>query len=171
MGVVKAPVCNRWRGGTRAQATPAARGGLFQTLKRGASAGAMGADRQAHAGRSPGLPSFGPAQPARSYCAFMSTGLKSSLPWKYTTMMQSPPSSHLSSWTCLAGCDHTDPIQGALPMSVSVANYCADRRSIAYQKKSERSRTKAPIQSSTIGINGLTFKTSCDSSVAIAPAK
>jgi hypothetical protein len=23
--------------------------------------------------------------------------------------MQSAPSSHLSSWTCLAGCDHTDP--------------------------------------------------------------
>jgi hypothetical protein len=31
------------------------------------------------------------------------------LPWKYTTTMQSPPSSHLSSWTCAAGCDHTDP--------------------------------------------------------------
>src|SRR6266404_2030611 len=25
----------------------------------------------------------GPAQPARSYCAFICTGLKSSLPWKY----------------------------------------------------------------------------------------
>src|SRR5216683_3195985 len=123
MGVVKAPVCNRWRGGTRAQATPAARGGLFQTLKRGASAGAMGADRQAHAGRSPGLPSFGPAQPARSYCAFMFTGMKSSLPWKYTTTMQSPPSSHLSSWTCLAGCDHIDPgppVSGAAPLNVCV---------------------------------------------------
>src|SRR5215831_6316834 len=83
----------------------------------------MGADRQAHAGRSPGLPAFGPAQPARSYCAFMSTGLKSSLPWKYTTMMQSPPSSHLSSWTCLAGCDHTDrgpPVCGAAPLNVCV---------------------------------------------------
>jgi hypothetical protein len=63
------------------------------------------------------------------------------------------------------------PIQGALPMSVSVAHYCADRRSIAYQKKIERSRMKAPIQSSTIGTKGLTFKTSCYSSVAIAPAK
>src|SRR5205807_8610391 len=51
-------------------------------------------------------------------------------------------------------------------MSVSVANYCADQRSIAYQKKIERSRMKAPIQSSTIGINGLTFKASCDSAVA-----
>ena len=49
--------------------------------------------------------------------------------------------------------------------------YCADRRSIAYQKKIERSRMKAPIQSSTIGTKGLTFKTSCDNSVAIAPAK
>jgi hypothetical protein len=47
----------------------------------------------------------------------------------------------------------------------------AERRSIAYQKKIERSRMKAPIQSSTIGTKGLTFKTSCDSSVAIAPAK
>jgi hypothetical protein len=63
-----------------------------------------------------------PAQPARSYCAF-STGLKSSLPWKYTTIMQSPPSSHLSSWTCLAGCDHTDPgppVCGAAPSKVCV---------------------------------------------------
>src|SRR5215467_3419168 len=53
----------------------------------------------------------------------MSTGLKSSLPWKYTTMMQSPPSSHLSSWTCLAGCDHTDPgppVCGAPPLNVCV---------------------------------------------------
>jgi hypothetical protein len=41
----------------------------------------------------------------------------------------------------------------------------------ASQKKIERSRMKAPIQSSTIGIKGLTFKSSCDSSVAIAPAK
>ena len=32
----------------------------------------------------------------RSYSAFMWTGLKSSLPWKYTAMMHSPPSSHLS---------------------------------------------------------------------------
>jgi hypothetical protein len=40
-----------------------------------------------------------------------------------------------------------------------------------YQKKIERSRIKAPIQSSTIGTKGLIFKTSCDSSVAIAPAK
>ena len=54
---------------------------------------------------------------------------------------------------------------------MSVANYCADRRSIAYQKKIERSRMKAPIQSSTIGTKGLAFNTSCDSSVAIAPAK
>src|SRR5215510_6641068 len=74
-------------------------------------------------GRSPGLPAFGPVQPARSYCAFMSTGLKSSLPWKYTTMMQSLPSSHLSSWTCLAGCDHADPgppVCGAAPLKVWV---------------------------------------------------
>jgi len=41
----------------------------------------------------------------------------------------------------------------------------------ASQKKIERSRMKAPIQSSMIGIKGLTFKASCDSSVAIAPAK
>src|SRR5690348_12014920 len=47
--------------------------------------------------------------------------------------------------------------------------YCADRRSIAYQKKIERSRMKTPIQSRTIGTKGLTFNTSCDSSVAIAP--
>ena len=40
-----------------------------------------------------------------------------------------------------------------------------------YQKKIERSRMKAPIQNSTIGINGLTFKASCDSSVTIAPAR
>jgi len=45
------------------------------------------------------------------------------------------------------------------------------RSSDPYQKKIERSRTKAPIQSSTIGTKGLTFNTSCDSSVAIAPAK
>ena len=62
-------------------------------------------------------------------------------------------------------------IQRATVLPRSVANYCADRRSIAYQKKIERSRMKAPIQSSTIGTKGLTFKTSCDSSVAIAPAK
>jgi hypothetical protein len=43
--------------------------------------------------------------------------------------------------------------------------------SLASQKKIDRSRMKAPIQSSTIGMNGLTFKASCDSSVAIAPAK
>jgi len=36
------------------------------------------------------------AQPARSYCALICTALKSSLPWKCTTIMQSPPSSHLS---------------------------------------------------------------------------
>src|SRR5216683_4993138 len=49
--------------------------------------------------------------------------MKSSLPWKYTTTMQSPPSSHLSSWTCLAGCDHTDPgppVCGAPPLKVCV---------------------------------------------------
>src|SRR5256712_13205299 len=37
--------------------------------------------------------------------------------------MQSPPSSHLSSWTCLAGCDHTDPgppVCGAAPLKVCV---------------------------------------------------
>src|SRR5207253_8431897 len=59
----------------------------------------------------------------RSYCAFICTGLKSSLPWKYTATMQSPPSSHLSSWTCLAGCDHTDPgppVCGAAPLKVCV---------------------------------------------------
>src|SRR5207249_2104915 len=39
------------------------------------------------------------------------------------------------------------------------------------RKKIERSRMKAPIQSSTIGTKGLTFKTSCDSSVAIAPPR
>ena len=49
--------------------------------------------------------------------------------------------------------------------------YCSDHRSIAYQKKIERSRMKAPIQISAIGIKGLTFETSCDSSVATAPAK
>jgi hypothetical protein len=42
---------------------------------------------------------------------------------------------------------------------------------LPYQKKIERSRMKAPIQSSTIGMKGLTFKASCDSSVAIAPPK
>src|SRR4029077_5095438 len=49
--------------------------------------------------------------------------LKSSLPWKYTAMVQSPPSSHLSSWTCVAGCDHTDPappVCGAAPSKVCV---------------------------------------------------
>ena len=49
--------------------------------------------------------------------------LKSSLSWKYTAMMQSPPSSHLSSWTCPAGCDHTDPgppVWGAAPSKVCV---------------------------------------------------
>jgi hypothetical protein len=50
-------------------------------------------------------------------------------------------------------------------------DYCADRCSIAYQKSIERSRMKAPVQSSTIGIKGFTFKASCDNSVAIAPAK
>src|SRR5258705_1687629 len=39
------------------------------------------------------------------------------------------------------------------------------------QKKIDRSRTKAPIQSTTIGMNGLAFSASCDSSVAIAPPK
>ena len=62
-------------------------------------------------------------------------------------------------------------IQGATALPQVRGDYCADRRSIAYQKKIERSRMKAPIQSSAIGINGLTFKVSCDSSVAIAPAK
>ena len=62
-------------------------------------------------------------------------------------------------------------IQGATALPQVRGDYCADRRSIAYQKKIERSRMKAPIQSSAIGINGLTFKASCDSSVAIAPAK
>src|SRR5690349_20584016 len=60
---------------------------------------------------------------SRSYCVFIGTGLKSSLPWKYTTMMQSPPSSHLSLWTCLAGCDHADPgppVCGAAPLKVCV---------------------------------------------------
>ena len=42
--------------------------------------------------------------------------------------------------------------------------------SYSFQKKIDRSRMKAPIQSSAIGINGLTFKLSWDSSVAIAPA-
>src|SRR5260370_9287232 len=49
--------------------------------------------------------------------------MQSRLPWKYKTMMQSPPSSHLSSWTCLAGCDHTDPgpnVCGAPPLEVCV---------------------------------------------------
>src|SRR5215471_6149432 len=49
--------------------------------------------------------------------------MKSRLSWKYTTMMQSLPSSHLSSWTCLAGCDHTDPgppVCGAPPLTVCV---------------------------------------------------
>src|SRR5713101_7825360 len=53
----------------------------------------------------------------------MFTGMKSSLPWKYTTTMQSVPSSHLSSWTCLAGCDHMDPgppVSGAAPLNVCV---------------------------------------------------
>jgi hypothetical protein len=39
------------------------------------------------------------------------------------------------------------------------------------QKKIDRSRTKAPIQSSTIGMKGLAFSASCESSVAIAPPK
>jgi hypothetical protein len=39
------------------------------------------------------------------------------------------------------------------------------------QKKIERSRTKAPAHSSAIGMKGLTVNASCDSSVAIAPAK
>src|SRR6266849_9082210 len=37
--------------------------------------------------------------------------------------MPSQPSSHLSSWTCLAGCDHTDPgppVCGAAPSKVCV---------------------------------------------------
>src|SRR5215472_4067961 len=49
--------------------------------------------------------------------------MKSRLSWKYTTMMQSPPASHLSSWTCLAGCDHADPgppVCGAAPLKVWV---------------------------------------------------
>src|SRR5258708_35621689 len=53
----------------------------------------------------------------------MFTGMKSSLPWKYTTTMQSAPSSHLSSWICLAGCDHMDPgppVSGAAPLNVCV---------------------------------------------------
>src|SRR5260370_17882620 len=58
-----------------------------------------------------------------SYRYGLSTGMKSSLPWKYTTTMQSPPSSHLSSWTCPAGCDHMDPgppVSGAAPLNVCV---------------------------------------------------
>src|SRR5262245_8371538 len=54
----------------------------------------------------------------------LSTGLKSSLPSKYANSMQSQPSSHLSSWTCPAGCDHTDPgppVCGAAPLTVCVA--------------------------------------------------
>jgi hypothetical protein len=43
--------------------------------------------------------------------------------------------------------------------------------SLALQKKIDRSRMKAPIQSTMIGMKGLTFRASCDSSVAIAPAK
>jgi len=39
------------------------------------------------------------------------------------------------------------------------------------QKKIDRSRMKAPIQSSTIGMKGLAFNASCDSSVAMAPPK
>src|SRR5690348_13045029 len=60
---------------------------------------------------------------SRSYCALMFTGMKSSLPWKYTAMIESPLSSHLSLWTCLAGCDHTDPgppVCGAAPLKVCV---------------------------------------------------
>src|SRR5260370_4055464 len=54
----------------------------------------------------------------------LSTGLKSSLPSKYANSMQSQPSSHLSSWTSPAGCDHTDPgppVCGAAPLTVCVA--------------------------------------------------
>jgi LysR substrate binding domain len=95
-----------------------------------ALAGAIGADRQAHAGRWAGLPSFGPTQA----CPFLlrlhgnryalSSGLKSSLPSKYANSMQSPPSSHLSSWTSPANCDQTDPgppVCGAAPLTVCVA--------------------------------------------------
>jgi hypothetical protein len=60
---------------------------------------------------------------SRSYCAFIGTGMKSSLRRKYTTTMQSAPSSHLSSWTCLAGCDRTDPgspVCGAAPSKICV---------------------------------------------------
>lgn len=39
------------------------------------------------------------------------------------------------------------------------------------QKKIDRSRMKAPIQSSTIGTNGFAFSLPCESSVAIAPPK
>jgi len=39
------------------------------------------------------------------------------------------------------------------------------------QKKIDRSRTKAPTHSSTIGTKGFAFSASCDSSVAIAPPK
>src|SRR5262249_47464848 len=39
------------------------------------------------------------------------------------------------------------------------------------QKKIERSLMKAPIQSSTIGMNGLALSASWESSVAMAPAK
>src|SRR5713101_7177005 len=53
----------------------------------------------------------------------MFTGMKSRLPWKYATMMHSAPSSHLSSWTCLAGCEYADPgppVSGAAPLNVCV---------------------------------------------------
>src|SRR5713226_8933405 len=67
-------------------------------------------------------PAFAPAVGV-TVCAFMFTGMKSRLPWKYATIMQSAPSSHLSSWTCLAGCDHMDPgppVCGAVPSKVCV---------------------------------------------------
>src|ERR1700758_5642513 len=53
----------------------------------------------------------------------MFTGMKSRLPRKYATMMHSAPSSHLSSWTCLAGCEYVDPgppVSGAAPLNVCV---------------------------------------------------
>src|ERR1700746_1918255 len=53
----------------------------------------------------------------------MLTGMKSRVPWKYATMTHSAPSSHLSSWTCLAGCEYVDPgppVSGAPPLNVCV---------------------------------------------------
>src|SRR5579864_3648942 len=53
----------------------------------------------------------------------MFTGMKSRLPRKYATMMHSAPSSHLSSWTCLAGCEYVEPgppVSGAAPLNVCV---------------------------------------------------